>query len=167
MIDENKYQFSWGDNLLNLNSLSPNKKYFYQIQEPFDFYWGWFIAKISFLDLNKNIIYYNSQYYACPINPENENDFRYVSYSKCGEYAYFSEFKDFKNSYHILINLKDKKFKRVKRNSERSYSLCNFTNNGFQKEDLKIFENYEWIETPKNKRIKRYFFFFNIWFPKI
>ena len=104
---------------MNLNSLSPNKKYFYQIQEPFDFYWGWFIAKISFLDINKNLIYYNSKYYACPIKSEIKDQNKYVSYSEFGNYAFFSEFKDFKNSYHILIDLKEKKFKRLKKKSER------------------------------------------------
>ena len=68
MNDEKKYQYSWGNNLVNLNSLSPNKKYFYQIQEPDDFYWGYFIAKISFLDINQNLIYFNNNYFACPIN---------------------------------------------------------------------------------------------------
>ena len=167
MNDEKKYQYSWGNNLVNLNSLSPNKKYFYQIQEPEDFYWGYFIAKISFLDINQNLIYFNNNYYACPINSGKENDYKYVSYSECGEFAYFSEFKDFENSYHVLINLKDKKFKRVKKKSDRSYSLSNFTNDGFKKEDLKLFEKKEWIDTPKNKHHKRFFFFFNIWFPKI
>ena len=167
MIDENKYQFSWGDNLLNLNSLSPNKKYFYQIQEPFDFYWGWFIAKISFLDINKNLIYYNSKYYACPIKSEIEDQNKYVSYSECGNYAYFSEFKDFKNSYHILIDLKEKKFKRLKKKSEREIFSINLSKDGFKNEDLKIFQNTEWKSNIINKRTERNLFFCKIWFPKV
>ncbi|MCU4190269.1 hypothetical protein M9Q43_13980 [Flavobacterium sp. HXWNR29] len=167
MIDENKYKFNWGDNLVNINTLSPNKKYFYQIQKPFDFYWGWFVAKISFLDIKKEIIYYNNQYYACPINSSEENDFKYVSFSECGNYAYFCEFKDFKNVYHILINFKERKFKRIKKKSEKEIITTNLTKDGFNTEDLKIFEYTKWELTQINKRFERNIFFCKIWFPKI
>jgi hypothetical protein len=167
MNEEKKYDFSWNNNFVNLNSLSPNKKYFYQIKTPIDYYWGLFLAEISFLDINKNLIYYNSGYYASPINTNTENNLKYVSYSESGEYAYFIERKDLNNLNHILINLNDKMFKSVKWKSESGTNISNLSNDGFKNEDLKIFENSEWNYTPKNKRIERSFLFCKIWFPKI
>ncbi len=61
MIQNNKYEFKWGNGLVKFNSLSPNGNFYYQIRQPSDLYWGLFVAKIAFHNQNGELIYYNSK----------------------------------------------------------------------------------------------------------
>ncbi|UPQ78527.1 hypothetical protein M0M57_12970 [Flavobacterium azooxidireducens] len=167
MIDKNKYNFKWGNNLLDINTLSPDSSFYYQIKVPFDYYWSLFLTKISFLDENKNIIYYNKNAFVSPLNSINENILKYVMFSNDGQFAYFLERTKLNNLSHILLDLKNLKFKKVEWNSEKNSSKLNCDENGFEVENLFLFDKTNWLPTLKDKRKERNFFGFKLWNPKI
>jgi hypothetical protein len=167
MVDKNKYNFKWRNNLLDINTLSPDGCFFYQIKIPFDYYWGLFLTEISFLDENKNIIYYNKNAFVSPLNSINENILKYVIYSNDGQFAYFLERTKLNNLSHILLDLKNLKFKKVEWNSETNLSKLNCDENGFEVENLFLFDKTNWLPTLKDKRKERNFFGFKLWNPKI
>lgn len=167
MVNKNKYNFKWGNNLLDINTLSPDSSFYYQIKIPFDYYWGLFLTEISFLDKNKNIIYYNKNAFVSPLNSINENILKYVIYSNDGQFAYFLERTKLNNLSHILLDLKNLKFKKVEWNSETNSSKLNCDENGFEVENLFLFDKTNWLPTLKDKRKERNFFGFKLWNPKI
>lgn len=84
----NKYKFS--DGLFNLNTLSPNEKYFYRIQTPKSINMSNFGCRIAFFNLVGELLYYNSDVYAHWLKLNGIVDF--VLWSDSGKEAIYYEF---------------------------------------------------------------------------
>jgi hypothetical protein len=167
MIEKN-YTFEWGDGLVKLDSLSPNQKYFYTIQKPKDLYWGLFVAKISFLDKDNKLIYFNKTVFADPITDSKTNIIKYASYSSNGDLVYFRE-RGYNIQYldHILLDLKNERFKIVTWSKINSSEFSFLEHDNFVESELKLFDILNWIPAKKNKRKKKNIFGKPIWYPII
>jgi len=101
------------DNLsTTLTTLSPNGNFYFKIQNPSDLYWGLFCCRIAFYDINDNLIYHNSNFYAmCGLDPDREW-WTPISYSKSGNYAFFIERNGTRTYFNLLLDLVKKKMYR-------------------------------------------------------
>ena len=158
---KSKYHFNWGDKLIEFNSLSPNGNFYYQITKPHDMYWGLFVARISFLDLNNNLIYLDSNNYANPLQDNSNAPISYCKYSKDGNLAYYNQRVDLKTINHVLVDLKRKTHKTLPNNK-----LGTIIKNGFEEKEIEGFSGANWIPNQNRKRKERDFLFRKIWFPK-
>lgn len=117
---------------VQIDTLSPNKKYYYKFQEPKDLYWGLFCCKLAFFNIDNEIIYYNSgQYAQCCWHKNNE--WNLVFYSESGYMAFFIERNSPKTLSHVFIDLANKKVyrKEFTNDGDSNVILDNFAKNGF------------------------------------
>ena len=110
-MKSNKFKYKALKGLVNIDTLSPNKKLFYKIQKPFDFYWGCFVAKIAFYSVDRELLYYDSEFNANhlgSLNVDNEK-LNFVNWSTDGTLAFFNERKydDINVLYDTLIDFEE------------------------------------------------------------
>jgi len=161
---ETKYHVRFEKGLIDFNSLSKDGRFYYQITKPFDFYWGLWLTRISFLDIEGNIIYHNNLTYATPLDESNEKISSYASFSLDGSLAYYLERIDLNTIKHILIHLVERKVKSLiwsETNKTQGYIL---QNEGFS--NLELFNDVEWKPIQTTKRKERNILLRKIWFPK-
>jgi hypothetical protein len=162
MNHRDKYNFEWGNGLVEFNSLSPNQKYFYQIKKPTDIYWGLFVARFAFYSVNGKLIYYNNTY-ADPIHDPKSGKIRYASFSSDGNKAYFRERITLDSLYHVLLDLENSTFKRVKWTINDNVE--NLEINEFNNDSLVIFDNVNWNSFSISYIFRRNVFGRKLWFP--
>ncbi len=159
------YQYSWGKNLVDFNSLCPNGKFYYQVTTPSDIYWGLFVAKISFLDIQNKLIHYDESVYANPLNGNGIKPICYATFSKDGNFAYYLERIDMLTLNHVLIDLKLGRLKRSKCTESSDATNRTLERNGFTDLDLGLFEKEDWTSTRIDNRQERNMFLQRIWKP--
>ena len=127
---------------VQIDTLSPNRKYYYKFQDPDDMYWGLFCCKLAFFNIDGELIYYNADQYAqCGIG---NNEWDFVFYSQSGDIAFFVERNSTKTLAHVLIDLANKKIfrKEYTNESESKIITDTFAKNGFvDNEAIKFAEN--------------------------
>jgi hypothetical protein len=89
---------------VQLDTLSPNKQFYYRITEPKEVTNGNWGCKIKFCDISGKVIYYNSEVFAheLHIDINAELKFNVVYWSKDGEFALYYEFNN-RISYEFAI----------------------------------------------------------------
>jgi hypothetical protein len=92
------------DGFVRLNTISPNKQFYYRITEPKEVTNGNWGCKIKFCDISGKVIYYNSEVFAhwIDINIEEKFEFKVVVWSKDCEVALYYEFNN-RISYEFAI----------------------------------------------------------------
>ncbi len=127
---------------VQIDTLSPNKKYYYKFQDPDDMHWGLFCCKLAFFNIDNELIYYNADQYAqCGIG---NNEWDFVFYSQSSDIAFFVERNSTKTLAHVLIDLANKKIfrKEYTNESESKIITDTFAKNGFvDNEAIKFAEN--------------------------
>lgn len=113
-----KTQVFHQDKTINISTLSPNGKYFYKIKEPKDLYWGLFCCPIAFFDKEENVIYYNKTKYA-QFGLTKAKEWEAVSWSSCGNYAFFIERNSTQTLQYVLLDLVNKTVSKT--GFERTY----------------------------------------------
>jgi hypothetical protein len=82
------------DGFVQLDTLSPNKQFYYRITEPVEVTMGNWGCNIKFCEISGKVIYYNAEVFAheLHIDTKAEFEFNVVYWSKDGEVALYYEF---------------------------------------------------------------------------
>lgn len=67
-MNPDKFNYISSDGLLNINTLSPNKQFFYKVKKVVELNKSAFGCKVSFYDYNDYLIYYRSNVFAYEIH---------------------------------------------------------------------------------------------------
>ena len=132
MLNE-KFTYSYG--VINVNTLSPSKQFFYKLQKPKSLNPAAFGCKIVFYDISNELVYHRKKVYAyelhdkeeiekgrkameagMPYNESHTKKIELVRWSRQGNVAYFLEYFNW-NDYNILdsviLNLKNRVCYRI------------------------------------------------------
>lgn len=143
-------------------------KFIVKTQKPFDKYWGLLLTPIAFFDSNNNLIYYNKNYLANPLNDKNsEKQEDYFTYSKDFTIIYFMERgKYIQELYHVIIDLKNNRFKRKEwtQNDPNEKILLNLNKNQFDNSCISYFDDASWNTNLKDSiKLKSFFGLISNW----
>lgn len=101
----NNYKFN--NKIFDISTISPNKLYYYKIQEPKAINMSNFATQIFFCDMRDNILYYNKNKYAHWLFSRKYNKNEFVFWSNTGSELAIYEYE--RNSYFLtFINLSSK-----------------------------------------------------------
>jgi hypothetical protein len=115
-----------------IDTLSPNKKFYYKFQDPDDLYWGLFCCKVAFFSVDNELIYYNAgQLAQCGLDSKNE--WHFIFYSQSGDIAFFIERNSTKTLHYVFVDLENKKIfrKQFTNDDEHKKVGDTFAKNGF------------------------------------
>ena len=163
-----KYNYFWGEGLIGFNSLSPNGKYYYQITRPKDLYWGLFVARISFCSINGELIYYDKESYASPLQSELQSPIQYALFINSGNMVYYQQRRNVNQVFHILIDLSRRTFKKKKWSEGEERILTQYLKGDNTIHIPYLFKDIEWIEIDRvDSRKSRNLVFRKIWYPVV
>lgn len=157
------FKYLWGNEIIKINTLSPNKEFYYITQEPTDKYWGLFLTKIAFLNISGKLIYFNSKVFADPLTNE---PIEYAKYLKKGNSVYYRE-RDSDNGQlcDVLIDLENERFKRSPYSEKDASTIHKSLTENL---DLinEIFDKFDWSPTFADKLRQSKFPLRMEWFPE-
>lgn len=117
-----------------INTLSPNKLFYYKFKEPVDLHWGLFCCEFAFYTIDDELVYYNAgQYAQCG---DSKNGMQFIYYSQSGNIAFFFERHSTKTVHYVIIDLKNKKIFRKQFTTEEEGKIISetFAHNRFADE---------------------------------
>lgn len=163
------FNYSWGKDLVKFNSLSPNYRFYYRIQEPEDRYWGLYLAKIAFFNKDGHLIYHNHKVFADSIQGTQDDSIKYATFSTDGNLVYLRERgQNIKQLNHLLIDLDKEKYKIFPWNEPEDRGEFEVLEKDlFNSDVVNKFNNIEWTTNKKDQLQMKTLFGINKWYPVI
>jgi hypothetical protein len=152
MLLSESFFYSDLNQLIEINTLSPGKNFYYKVQKPLSINMSNFACRISFYDANGALIYYRHNTLAHWLEPWQKIEL--VKWSKQGNLAYFYEYQRNKVYESVFLNLKEKYCYRIdemKNNFDIVHSL-NLKDREFDEDE--IISKLAGLDLPRHVLIK-------------